>query len=176
MAKDMKIEQKNPTTFLLTPKTGTSGTVANAFIEIDPNNYAGRIQEAQKFLASAKDALNRAGFEGAGGRITTQPFPQYTKGMSLTDAVAFVAKLREAASKERSGLNIGAAMVRDNDDPAASSLTVEILSKISVNANLITADEAGIHWNAIRQAEKIIKQLSERSPHGEHDRRPVGDL
>src|SRR5213080_3867047 len=113
-----------------------------AFIEIDANNYEARVQEAQKFLASAKDALNRAGFEGAGGRITTQPFPQYTKGMSLTDAVAFVGKLREAASKERSGLNIGAAMVRDNDDPAAASLTVEILSKISVNANLITADEA----------------------------------
>src|SRR5437016_8011533 len=138
-----------------------------AFIEIDPNNYHARIQEAQKFLAIAKDALNKAGFEGAGGRITTQPFPRYTKGMKAEDAVAFVAKLREAASKERSGLNIGAAMVRDNDDPAASSLTVEILSKISVNANLITADEAGIHWNAIRQAAKIIKQLSERSPHGD---------
>src|SRR2546430_9887258 len=70
-----------------------------AFIEIDPNNYAARIQEAQKFLVIAKDALNKAGFEGAGGRITTQPFPQYTKGMKAEDAVAFVGKLREAASK-----------------------------------------------------------------------------
>jgi hypothetical protein len=51
-----------------------------AFIEIDPNNYTARIQEAQQFLAAAKAALNKAGFEGAGGRITTQPFPQYTKG------------------------------------------------------------------------------------------------
>src|SRR6516164_744508 len=118
-----------------------------AFIEIDPNNYAGRIEEAQKFLAAAKEALNKAGFEGAGGRITTQPFPQYTKGMKTEEAVAFVAKLRETASKERSGLNIGPAMVRDNDDPAAASLLVEILSKVNVNANLITADEQGIHWN-----------------------------
>src|SRR5215467_1098648 len=85
-----------------------------AFIEIDATNYAARIEEAQKFLAAAKDALNAAGFEGAGGRITTQPFPQYTKGMKPEEAVAFVAKLREAASKERSGLNIGAAMVHDN--------------------------------------------------------------
>jgi uncharacterized protein (UPF0210 family) len=137
------------------------------FIEIDPNNYAARIQDAQKFLAAAKDALNKAGFEGAGGRITTQPFPQYTKSMKTEEAVAFVGKLREAASKERSGLNIGAAMVHDNDDPAAASLLVEILSKVSVNANLITADEQGIHWNAIRQAARIIKQLSERSPHGD---------
>jgi uncharacterized protein len=138
-----------------------------AFIEIDQNNYASRIEEAQKFLASAQDALNKAGFEGAGGRITTQPFPQYTKGMKAEDAVAFVGKLREAASKGPSGLNIGAAMVHDNDDTAPVSLLVEILSKVSVNANLITADEQGIHWKAIRQAAKVIKQLSERSPHGD---------
>jgi len=138
-----------------------------AFIEVDPNNYAARIEDAQKFLAAAKDALNKAGFEGAGGRITTQPFPQYTKGMKNGDAVAFVAKLREAASKGRSGLNIGAAMVHDNDDPAAALLLIDILSRVSVNANLITADEQGIHWNAIRQAAKVIKGLSERSPHGD---------
>src|SRR2546426_3031661 len=138
-----------------------------AFIEIDQHNYASRIEEAQKFLASAKDALNKAGFEGAGGRITTQPFPQYTKGMKAEDAVAFVGKLREAASKGPSGLNIGAAMVHDNDDTAPVSLLVEILSKVSVNANLITADEQGIHWNAIRQAAKVIKELSQRSPHGD---------
>src|SRR5437870_5112989 len=138
-----------------------------AFIEIDQNNYASRIQDAQKFLASAKDALNKAGFEGAGGRITTQPFPQYTKGMKPEDAVAFIGRLRDAASKERSGLNIGSAMVHDTDDPAAVYLLVDILSKVSVNANLITADEQGIHWNAIRQAARAIKQISERSSHGD---------
>src|SRR2546427_8025955 len=52
-----------------------------AFIEIDPGNYAMRIQEAQTFLATAKEALNKAGFEGGGGRITAQPFRQYTKSM-----------------------------------------------------------------------------------------------
>src|SRR5215470_15550859 len=149
------------------PKVRQRIRAVTAFIEIDPSNYAARIQEAQRFLATAKEALNKAGFEGAGGRITTQPFPQYTKGMKTQDAVAFVGKLREAASKERSGLNIGPAMVHDYDDPSAASLLVEILSKVSVNANLITADEQGIHWNAIRQAAWIVKQLSERSPHGD---------
>src|SRR5215470_4451743 len=138
-----------------------------AFIEIDPNNYAARIQEAQRFLATAKEALKKAGFEGAGGRITTQPFPQYTKGMKTEEAVAFVAKLRDAASKARSGLNIGSAMVHDNDDPAAASLLVDILSKVNVNANLITADDQGIHWNGIRQAAKVIKGLADRSPNGD---------
>src|SRR5215813_1394453 len=75
-----------------------------AFIEIDATNYAARIEEAQKFLTAAKDALNTAGFEGAGGRITTQPFPQYTKGMSTDDAVTLIGKVRDAASKGRSSL------------------------------------------------------------------------
>jgi hypothetical protein len=43
-----------------------------AFIEVDSSNYAAKIEETQKFLASAKEALNHAGFEGAGGRITTR--------------------------------------------------------------------------------------------------------
>src|SRR5262249_8842254 len=82
-------------------------------------------------------------------------------------AVSFIAKVRDAASKARTGLNIGSAMVHDNDDAAAASLLVDILAKVSVNANLITADEQGIHWNAIRQAAKVIKQLSQRSDHGD---------
>ncbi len=138
-----------------------------AFIEIDSTNYSARIQEAQKFLSAAKDALNKAGFEGAGGRLTTQPFPQYTKGMDAAAAVEFTGKLREAAQKGGNALNIGAAMLHDSDDPAAAALAVSILSKVSVNANLIMADEQGIHWKSIRQAARIIKQLSERSPHGD---------
>ena len=138
-----------------------------AFIEIDRNNYATRVEEAQTFLAAALDALNKAGFDGAGGRLTTQPFPQYTKGMKTDEAVAFIGKLRDAAQKGRNGLNIGAAMVHDTDDPANAALLVEILTKVSVNANLITADDQGIHWNSIRQAAMVIKQLSERSPKGD---------
>src|SRR5207237_9354888 len=79
--------------------------------------------------------------------------------------VAFIGKLRQTAGA--GGFNIGPAMVHDNDDPAAVALLVEILSKVSVNANVIMADEQGIHWNVIRQAAKLIKQLSERSPNGD---------
>ena len=138
-----------------------------AFIEIDRDNYAAKIEETQKFLATAKEALNKAGFEGAGGRITTQPFPVYTKGMQRDEAIALIRKVREATSKARTGLNIGAAMLNDNDDTAPVALLTDILSSISVNANLIMADERGIHWHAIQQAAKLIKAVSERSPHGD---------
>jgi hypothetical protein len=33
----------------------------------------------------ARKALNAAGFEGGGGRITTQPFPVYNKGVKHDD-------------------------------------------------------------------------------------------
>jgi hypothetical protein len=93
-----------------------------AFIEVDQTDYGSKIEDAQKFLASAKGAFNRGGFEGAGGRITTQPFPMYIKGMPTEDALAPVRKMREAASKQRNGLNIGPAMTGDQDDTAPVSL------------------------------------------------------
>jgi uncharacterized protein (UPF0210 family) len=138
-----------------------------AFIEIDANNYAAKVEEAQKFLARAREALNAAGFEGAGGRITTQPFPAYTRGMKREDALALIRKLREAASKGRTGLNIGPAMLHDDDDTAPVSLLADILSEVSVNANLVIADERGIHWRAVEQAARLIHDVGERSPHGD---------
>lgn len=138
-----------------------------AFIEIDSNNYAAKIEETQKFLAAAKAALNRAGFEGAGGRITTQPFPLYTKGMKREDALGLIRKMREVASKGGSAFNIGPAMLHDNDDAAPVALLADVLSGISVNANLVVADEQGIHWRAVREAAKMIKTVSLHSPHGD---------
>lgn len=138
-----------------------------AFIEIDRNNYAAKIAETQKFLAGAKEALNKAGFEGAGGRITTQPFPVYTKGMKREEALDLIRKLREAAASGRTGLNIGPAMLNDNDDTNQVALLADVLSSISVNANVVMADERGIHWRAVRESAKLIKAVSQRSPHGD---------
>jgi uncharacterized protein (UPF0210 family) len=138
-----------------------------AFIDIDKTNYTAKVEEAQAFLARAKEALNAAGFEGAGGRITTQPFPAYTKGLRREDALALIRKLREAASKGRTGLNIGAAMLHDDDDTAPVALLTDVLAGISVNANLVIADDRGIHWRALRQAAKLIHDVGQRSPHGD---------
>ncbi|HEY7389345.1 MAG TPA: DUF711 family protein [Bryobacteraceae bacterium] len=137
-----------------------------AFIQVDSKNPTASIQDAQKFLASAKDALNKAGFEGGGGRITTQAFPLYTKGMTRQDAVAMLHKLGEAASNGRTSLCIGPAMARDSDDTAPVDVLIDILSEGSVNGNVVIADEQGIHWRAIPQAARIIKTLSMRSDHG----------
>jgi uncharacterized protein len=135
-----------------------------AFIEVDATRYAAQIGDAQKFLAAAKDALNAAGFEGAGGRITTQPFPFYTKGLKREEAIALIRKMRDAAG--RSGFNIGPAMINDGDDVAPVELLADVLSQISVNANIITADDKGIHWRSIEEAAKLIQQVALRSENG----------
>lgn len=137
------------------------------FIDVDREHYAAQIADAQKFLAEAKEAFNGAGFEGANGRITTQPFPVWSKGLSREEAVAFARKLREAALQGHSALNIGPAMTRDDDDPANAALLADIMSAVSVNANLIVAGEDGIHWRALKQAARLMKTLAERSPHGD---------
>lgn len=138
-----------------------------AFIEIDRDNYGQRIEETEKFLAAAKDAFNRAGFEGAGGRITTQPFPEWTNGMSRERAIAMVRNLREMTLQGHTALNIGPAMMKDTDDPASVALLADIMAAVSVDANVVMAGDDGIHWHALRQSAKLIKTLSERSPHGE---------
>jgi uncharacterized protein (UPF0210 family) len=138
-----------------------------AFIEIDKTNYAAKVEEAQTFLSRAKQALKTAGFEGANGRITTQPFPAYTKGLNRDAAIDLIRQLREAASKGRTGLNIGAAMLHDDDDTAPVELLTAVLSKVSVNANLVIADDSGIHWRALRQAAKVIRDVGRNSPNGD---------
>jgi uncharacterized protein (UPF0210 family) len=138
-----------------------------AFIEVDANNYAARIEDTQKFLKGAKEAFNRAGFEGAGGRITTQPFPIYTKGMKRDDARQLIRKMLAAAAKGESALNIGPAMLHDDDDIAPVALLTDVLADTGVNANLVMADDQGIHWRAVHEAAHMIKAVSERSPHGD---------
>jgi len=138
-----------------------------AFIEVDPNNAGASIQDAQKFLAGAKEALNKAGFQGGGGRITTQPFPLYTKGMPREKALALLRGMGEVASKGKTTLCIGPAMTGDKDDPEAVALMVDIVAEGSVNGNIIIADAQGIHWHAIQEAAKMIKALSMRSSHGD---------
>ena len=137
------------------------------FIDVDREHYAAQIAEAQKFLAEARQAFNRGGFEGANGRITTQPFPDWSKGLSREETIAFARRLREAATAGHSALNIGPAMIHDGDDPNNLSLLAGIMSQVSVNANVIIAGDDGIHWRALKQAAAFIKTLSSLSPHGD---------
>jgi uncharacterized protein len=56
-----------------------------------------------------------------------------------------------------------------DDDVGSVDLLTEVLSMAGnhLSANIVTAGEDGIHWNAVRQAARIIHAVGERSPHGQ---------
>jgi uncharacterized protein (UPF0210 family) len=139
------------------------------FITIDARSYASQLQETVTFLSTVRDAVKAAGYDVAGIRISTQPFPEYTRGLSRPDAVAMLRSINDLATQLRFSPNIGPAMVNDTDDPAPADLAIDILSQAGnrLNANIIVASDAGIHWNAVRQAARIIKTVGERSAHGQ---------
>ena len=137
-----------------------------AFIDIDRESYATRIEDTVRFLNTARDAYRAAGFEVEGIRIATQPFPRYTSGMKQEDALAFLHQLDLLAGKLHYAPSIGTAMLDDGDDAPLELLTAA-LSQTRLNASLVIAGEDGIHWNAVRQAAKLIKAVSMASPRGQ---------
>src|SRR5689334_10516513 len=61
-----------------------------AFVKIDRANYKSQFADAAKMLRAAKAEYLKAGYEVQTVRITTQPFPQYVKGMTDADAITFL--------------------------------------------------------------------------------------
>lgn len=139
------------------------------FITINAKTYTAQIEDAVKFLSHVRDGVTAAGYQVAGIRISTQPFPEYTRGMSKADALKLLQGINDLAEKLHFAPNIGPAMLQDADSAAAVDLLIDVLSKPGnrLNANIVTAGDDGIHWNAVRQAAKIIKAVGERSPHGQ---------
>src|ERR1700741_1726324 len=53
-----------------------------AFIRLDRNKYEAQIQDTLRMLRRAKSAMEQGGYEVESIRITTQPFPEYIRGLS----------------------------------------------------------------------------------------------
>jgi uncharacterized protein len=139
-----------------------------AFIDVDSQGYTHQIEDAVKFLSTAREAYRTAGWEVETIRIATQPFPQYTKGLSHDDALAMLRGIDALGAKLSFLPSIGPAMWNDSDSSAAVDLLIDFLSEPGrTNASLITAAEDGIHWNAIHQAARLIDTVSRRSVHGQ---------
>jgi len=139
-----------------------------AFIEISPANYSAQIQDAMRFLDGARGRFRAAGFEVQTVRIATQPFPEYTRGLKHEAALALLRHIDEMGNKLGFTPAIGPAMLHDSDDPSSVDLLADFLAQPGkTNASLVTAAEDGIHWTAIRQAARLIKAVSARSPHGQ---------
>ena len=140
-----------------------------AFITVDAGSYRTQIEEAVTFLTRMRNAVKAAGYDVQTIRISTQPFPQFTRGLSRADALAVLRGIDDLAATLQFAPNIGPAMLQDTDDTAPVDLLIDVLSAPGnrLNANLIVAGDEGIHWNAVRQAARVIAQVGARSPHGQ---------
>ncbi len=136
------------------------------FVRLERSRYTEQIRAALKTLRQAKAAYEQAGYEVQSIRISTQPFPEYTRGLTTEQALAFFREYDALAKKEGFDAAIGPAMLRDDDDPGQADLLGEILKSTSLNASLSVAGEDGVHWQSVRAAARLIKYWSETSPGG----------
>jgi uncharacterized protein (UPF0210 family) len=150
------------------PPTKPKIRAITGFITIDATSYPAQIEEAVAFLSQVRSAVQAAGYEVSGIRISTQPFPEYTRGLSHADALSVLQGIDQLAGKLKFAPNIGPAMMAD-DDVGSIDLLTEVLSMPGSRliANVVTASDDGIHWNAVRQAARIIHAVGQRSPHGQ---------
>lgn len=138
-----------------------------AFIRLSPADYREQVAETLAVLRQAKRAYQQAGYEVQSVRISTQPFPEYTEGMTAEEALAFLRGYDELANKEGFESAIGPALFAGTDDSHQVELLGEILrSTTALDASVVVAGEEGVHWKAVRAAAKLVKDLSQQSPGG----------
>lgn len=141
-----------------------------AFVRLntDRQSYRAQVEDALKMLRAARAEFAQAGYEVETIRITTQPFPEYTRGISAEQALEFFREYDKLAQQEGFTPNIGPALINDNDDPAQADRLAKILAATqSINGFIVVADEKGIHWNAVRSAAKAMKYLEDHTSHSE---------
>jgi uncharacterized protein (UPF0210 family) len=135
------------------------------FVRLDRNNYQQQVAEALVVLRRVKAEFEAAGYENESLRLTTQPLAELVAGMREDEALAFLGQFDQLSVKENFTPNVGPAMMRDTDDPAAMHLLERALSTLpNIEASSIIADDAGIHYKTIHRTAELVRYVSEHSP------------
>jgi len=132
-----------------------------AFINLDRAQYKEQVADALKMLRRAQTTLESRGYQVQTIRIATQPFPEYTKGLTAQQTVAFFKEYDALAQQEKFAASIGPAML-NVDDPGWADVLAQILSNTkTLNASLVVAGEDGVRWSAVGAAARVMKKLEE---------------
>jgi hypothetical protein len=139
-----------------------------AFVRLDRAQYKDQIQDTLKFLRGAKATYEKSGYEVQTIRITTQPFPEYTRGLSDEQTLAFFREYDALAVKEGFDASIGPAMMKDSDDPREAELLGKILANAkTLEGSIFIGGEDGIHWKSIQAAAGVMKYLEANTLHSQ---------
>ncbi len=152
----------------MAPEEKPKVRAVTAFLNLDPVRYREQIADTLKMLRHAKTVFESRGYEVQTIRISTQPFPQYTKGMTTEQAVAFFKEYDALAAKEGFDASIGPAMLHPDEPAAEADLLAEILRNTKIlNASLVVAGEDGVRWPAVGAAARVMKKLSETTAYSQ---------
>ncbi len=139
-----------------------------AFVNLDRAHYRDQIANALGELHQVKAAFEKAGYEVQTIRISTQPFPNYSRGLSDDESLAFFREYDALAVKEGFDASIGPAMLADNDDPHQAELLARILATAkTLEGSVVVAGADGVHWKAVVAAAGLVKYLEEHTPHSQ---------
>jgi uncharacterized protein (UPF0210 family) len=133
-----------------------------AFVLLDRAQYQQQIADAVKMLNRARTIFESRGFEVQTIRIATQPFPQYTIGLTDAQAVAFFKDYDALAIKDGFDAAIGPAMLNATDSPAQADLLADILLNTKkLNGSVLVGAEDGVRWPAVGAAARVMKRLED---------------
>ena len=133
-----------------------------AFVRVDRGQYQIQFAEAAKFLKIAQTTFESRGFTVQTLRIATQPFPEYTQGMSRAETLQFFKNLDAIAQDDHFILSIGPACLSGNDCDAQADLLAEILKNSkSLYGSVYVTNDQGVNWPAVKAAAGVTKALSD---------------
>jgi len=139
-----------------------------AFINLDRAQYKEQVADALKLLRRAQTTFESRGYQVQTIRIATQPFPEYTKGLTNEQALAFFKEYDALAVREKFAASIGPAMLNADDSEAQADLLAEILSNTkSLNGSVSVAGEDGVNWRAVGAAARVMKKLESATLHSQ---------
>ena len=139
-----------------------------AFVRLDRGSYQLQISEAVQFLKIAQTTFESRGFTVQTLRIATQPFPEYTEGLSHDAALQFFKDLDGLAQLQHVIVSIGPAYLSGQDGDAQADLLADILKNTkSLYGTVYVTNDAGVNWPAVRAAARVMKKLSDGTLHSE---------
>ena len=133
-----------------------------AFVNLDRAQYQQQIADAFALLKRARTTFESRGYEVQTIRLATQPFPEYTKGLSPAEAIAFFLKLDAIADRDKFIIAIGPAMQNANGGAAQADLLASIIRGTKhISGTVVVAGDDGIRWPAVGAAARVMKKLED---------------
>jgi uncharacterized protein len=139
-----------------------------AFVRVDRSNYQVQISDAVKFLKIAQTTFESRDFTVQTLRIATQPFPEYTQGLSHDAALQFFKDLDGLAQMQNVIISIGPAYLEGDDGDAQADLLADIVkSTKSLYGTVYVTSGTSVNWPAVRAAANVMKKVSDGTVHSE---------